>query len=187
MKNLYFLFWFIRAQIYRPVFGKLGFRSSLGKPIFLSGTRRAYIGKNVHIFPHLRLEIVDKKARIEIRDEVSIAQNVHITVGGVLIIKEGSSILANVCITDIDHNYSEIDVNIRRQDYIIKNTEIGENCMIGIGSIILAGTKLGTQNIVAANSVVRGTFPDYCVIAGSPAKIIKKYNPETKIWEKYEK
>lgn len=46
------------------------------------------------------------------------------------------------------------------------------------------GTILGEQCIVGANAVVRGIFPDYCVIVGVPAKIIKRYNPSTKSWQK---
>lgn len=51
-----------------------------------------------------------------------------------------------------------------------------------MGVAIQAGTILGEQCIVGANSVVRGTFPDYCVIAGVPAKIIKIYNKESGEW-----
>jgi acetyltransferase-like isoleucine patch superfamily enzyme len=53
-----------------------------------------------------------------------------------------------------------------------------------MGSAIMAGTRLGKQCIVGANSVVKGEFPDYCVIVGAPAKIVKKYNFETQEWEK---
>jgi acetyltransferase-like isoleucine patch superfamily enzyme len=31
---------------------------------------------------------------------------------------------------------------------------------------------------------VRGTFPDYCVIVGIPGRMVKKYNPVTKLWQK---
>lgn len=51
-------------------------------------------------------------------------------------------------------------------------TVIGENCFLGVNSIILMGTKLGNNVIVGAGSVVHGTFPDNVVIAGNPAKII---------------
>ena len=71
-----------------------------------------------------------------------------------------------------------------KQKITVKETRIGENCFIGMGAAIMAGTILGKQCVVGANSVVRGNFPDYCVIVGSPAKIVKKYNPETHVWEK---
>ena len=73
------------------------------------------------------------------------------------------------------------------QPTIELNTKIGENCFIGFGVAIQAGTILGKQCIVGSNSVVRGTFPDYCVIVGAPARIVKRYNPETKLWQKTDK
>lgn len=53
-----------------------------------------------------------------------------------------------------------------------KETYIGDNCFIGMNSIILMGAHIGDNCIVGAGSVVRGTFPDNVVIAGNPAKII---------------
>ncbi len=178
------ILWVIRAIIYKLYFKRIGLPSYIGKPTFLYGTRRISIGKRVRIFPHVRLEVHGKQASLEIQDNVAIGQNVHITAGNNLIIGKSSTILANVFITDIDHNYTEIGKHILDQEMIIKKTEIGENCFIGIGAAIQAGTQLGKQCIVGANSVVKGIFPDYCVIVGSPARIVKKYNFETKIWEK---
>jgi len=53
-----------------------------------------------------------------------------------------------------------------------------------MGVAIQAGTVLGKQCIVGANSVVRGVFPDYSVIAGVPARIIKRFNFDKNKWEK---
>lgn len=175
--------WAIRALIYSPFFGKFGMPSYLGDPLFLKGIGNVYIGKKVRIFPHLRMETQDG-GTINIEDDVVISQNVHITSAGNLRIGKSSLILANVFITNIDHDYTEIGQHVVNQKIIIKETTIGENCFIGMGSAIMAGTILGKQCIVGANSVVRGNFPDYCVIVGSPARIVKKYNLKTQIWEK---
>lgn len=50
--------------------------------------------------------------------------------------------------------------------------------------MIQAGTVLGKQCIVGANSVVRGDFPDYCVIVGAPARVVKRYDPQREGWYK---
>ena len=61
---------------------------------------------------------------------------------------------------------------------------IGNNVWIGGGAIIMPGVTIGRHCVIAAGSVVTKDIPDYCVAAGAPAKIIKKYNPETSKWEK---
>lgn len=51
-------------------------------------------------------------------------------------------------------------------------TRIGDNCFLGMNSIILPGTTIGNNCIVGAGSVVGGIYPDNVVIAGNPAKVI---------------
>lgn len=178
------LFWTLRMIIYSPFFGKCKFPSYLGKPTSIFGINKIFIGRRVRIFPNVRMEVHGRTSKLIVEDNVGIGQNVHITTGGNLIIGKSSTILANVFITDIDHNYEEIGIPILEQKIVVKQTEIGENCFIGIGAAIQAGTILGRQCIIGANSVVRGKFDDYSVIAGVPAKVIKKYNLETKSWQK---
>ena len=54
-----------------------------------------------------------------------------------------------------------------------KPITIGEGCFIGANSIILKGTTLGNNVVVGAGSVVNGSFPDNVIIAGNPAKVVK--------------
>jgi len=51
---------------------------------------------------------------------------------------------------------------------------IGKNCFIGCNSIILKGTILGDGCVVGAGAVVSGEFEDNCVLAGNPARVIKR-------------
>ena len=66
----------------------------------------------------------------------------------------------------------------------IQETQMGENCFIGYGAVIQAGTILGKQCIVGANAVVHGHFPDYSVIVGVPARIVKRYDIQSQTWQK---
>ena len=70
------------------------------------------------------------------------------------------------------------------QGILIKETSIGENCFIGFAAAIQAGTKLGNHCIVGANLLLVVIFPDYCVIVGAPAKIVKVYNKDKNEWER---
>lgn len=55
-----------------------------------------------------------------------------------------------------------------------QNVEIGEHCWIGEGSSVISGASLCDNVVVGAMSLVKGTFPNNCVIAGYPAKLIRK-------------
>ena len=53
------------------------------------------------------------------------------------------------------------------------DTYIGENCVIGVRSIILPGVKIGDSSIVAAGAVVSKDVPNNCIVVGNPARIVK--------------
>jgi acetyltransferase-like isoleucine patch superfamily enzyme len=175
MEYFYKVGWAIRTVIYSPFFGKLGLPGYIGKPTFLMGIKKAFIGKRVRIFPHMRLE-VHGEGQLVIHDNVVIGQNFHITCGDRVEIGSGTLITADVMVTDIDHDYSVINMSIVEQKNITSPTVIGENCFIGMGARIQAGTILGKQCIVGTNSVVRGEFPDYSVIVGIPARVVKQFD-----------
>jgi acetyltransferase-like isoleucine patch superfamily enzyme len=92
--------------------------------------------------------------------------------------------LFDVMVTDIDHEYKSLALSVIAQEIDVKKTTIGKNCFIGSGAKILAGTVLGRHCIVGANAIVRGEFQDYCVIVGSPAVIIKRFNSKTQTWDR---
>lgn len=55
-----------------------------------------------------------------------------------------------------------------------KPVRIGRNCWIGGGAIIVPGVSLGDNVVVAAGSVVTKSFGDGVLLAGNPAKVIKR-------------
>lgn len=148
------IFWAIRSILYIPYFKKIGFPSYIGKPIFIEGRKRISIGNKVRIFPGIRME-AHKNGTITIKDNVYIGQNCHLTSEDFeLLIGEGTAVMANVCITNIDHNYDKIDVPVLEQGYTTRETSIGKKCFIGHGAVIQAGVKIMDHVIVGANSVV---------------------------------
>lgn len=180
---LYKIYWGFISICYSPFFKKFSFPSHIGVPLFTLGLKRVTVNKRVRIFPGLRVE-THKEGTITFEQNVSIGQNFHITSAGNLIIGKNTTISGNVFVTNIDHEYTEIGKHILDQPMLVKETRIGENCFIGFGVAIQAGTVLGNQCVVGASSVVRGNFPDYSVIVGIPAKVIKRFNPDLKEWVK---
>lgn len=173
--------WFFSALLLKLFCKELKMPSYFSFPIFFKGLNKVSIGKKVRIFPGARFE-VHGEGSIIIGDNVGIGQNFHITSMGNLIIGRNTTITGNVCISNIIHSYNDVNKSISSQPLIEKETIIGESCFIGFGAVILPGSKLGNYCIVGANSVVNGIFPDFSVIAGNPARLIKKYNFETESW-----
>ena len=174
--------WIIRRCIYALIFKNINFRGYLGRPVILINPSQLTLKANTRIFPGSRFEMHPPQGRIIISKNCSIGHNFHCTAMGELIIGESTLITPNVCITDIDHDYTEIGMPVLSQKYLYKKTSIGSNCFIGFGAVIQAGTILGSNCIVGANSVVRGSFPNNCVIAGAPARIIKQFDQQTNSW-----
>jgi acetyltransferase-like isoleucine patch superfamily enzyme len=78
-----------------------------------------------------------------------------------------------VYITDQNHGYTDPDTPIGRQWPVNTPVEIGAGTWLGTGAIVLPGARIGRNVVVAAGSVVRGEVPDYCVVAGVPAKVVR--------------
>ncbi|MGO4108858.1 acyltransferase [Paenibacillus sp. YAF4_2] len=78
----------------------------------------------------------------------------------------------------MDNDFHPIETEARNADIKEKigarPISIGKNCFIGCNSLILKGTVLGDGCVVGAGAVVSGVFEDNCVIAGNPARVIKK-------------
>lgn len=175
--------WVIRAIFY-SIFTDIGFPSYIGSPMYISRLSNLKIGKKVRIYPGMRAEIETSNSFISIGRNTSIGQNFHIvSYNDNLIIGANVTISANVMITNCDHSYKTVGAHILDQPLIKKKTCIGDNCFIGYGAIIQAGSVLGKQCIVGANTVVRGSFSDYCVIVGIPGKVVRKFNKSTEKWE----
>ncbi|MCR5188785.1 MAG: hypothetical protein K6C97_07595 [Treponema sp.] len=58
-----------------------------------------------------------------------------------------------------------------------------DDVWIGEMVSILPGVEIGKGAIIGANAVVTKSIPKYSIAVGNPAKVIKKYNFETKLWD----
>lgn len=181
-------FWvgFIKTQLlYKLFFGHIGKGTLIIDPELISNPSCISIGNNTIIHPNARILCYKQfknqnfHPSLKIHNNIKIQQGVHITCADKIEIENGVTIAQYVAIFDIDHTYEDLSKPIHSQPIAVKSITIGENCFIGKGSVIMKGTKIGKNCIIGANAVVKGVFPDYSVIAGVPARIIKRY--DTKI------
>lgn len=120
------------------------------------------IGNNVYIGNHDRFS---SAFEIEIEDDVLFAAYVHIT--------------------DHSHEYRDVHLPVSAQGIFSNGkVHIGKGSWLGLRSEILPGVSIGTHCVVAAGAVVTKDVPDYCVVAGVPAKIVKKYDFDRNQWVK---
>src|SRR4051794_8551652 len=112
-----------------------------------------------------------------------------ITIGDRCLIGRGSSVIARrrveiaddvtiapaVYVTDHNHSYANVQIPIGQQWPAEDAVFIGEGSWLGSGVIVLPGARIGRHVTVAAGSIVRGEIPDYSVIAGAPAKVVRRY------------
>lgn len=84
----------------------------------------------------------------------------------------------DIFVTDANHGFEDPDVPIGQQLGPHEPVRIGAGSWVGHGVVILPGSRIGRHVVVAAGSVVRGEVPDYSVVAGVPAKVIRTLDPD---------
>jgi len=94
--------------------------------------------------------------------------NSHIRIG------KNTLLAPNVHINTVQHNYGDIFTPINFQGSTEGNVKIGEDCWLGTGVIVLKGVRVGDGTVVGAGSVVIEDTGNYNVVAGVPARYIKK-------------
>ncbi len=77
------------------------------------------------------------------------------------------------------HEFADLDIPIKDQGGILQKITIGEDCWVGNGAMILA--NIGQKCIVGSGSVVVNDVPDFSIVAGNPARIIKKRESSTDV------
>lgn len=139
------------------------------------------IGAHSSIMSHCIIETspADGKAPIlEIGDNVSIGEYSHITCANKITIGNGVLTGRFVLITDNAHGkctYEDSDIApLQRSIYSKGAVIIKENVWIGDKATILPGVTVGKGAVIAANAVVTQDVPDYTIVAGVPAKIVKQ-------------
>lgn len=111
--------------------------------------------------------------RLVIGDNVGISRNTLISVRGPVSIGDNTIIGPNVSIHAENHIFNDICTPIRLQGEDRRGIAIGQDCWIGSKAIILDGVEIGSHSVVAAGAVVTKSVPEYAVVAGVPAKVIK--------------
>ncbi len=84
--------------------------------------------------------------------------------------------LANGCfVSDSSHRYDDPNRPITWQGFESKGpTRIGDNCWLGAHVVVTSGVSIGERCVIGANSVVTKDIEPYSIVAGAPAKLLRK-------------
>lgn len=182
----------LKSFLLRPwrSFSSIGQYSCVLMPRKLSGTEYMKIADNVVISENSWLAAIDEYAGQQYSPSIQIGSNTHIgryfCLAAIGTIKIGQNCLFSeyVYISDHYHGHDPEGGPLVGQALFEKGaTTIGNGTFLGYRVSVLPGVQLGDHCIVGAHSVVTHSFPDYSMVAGSPAKLIKKYSVVSRRWE----
>lgn len=98
---------------------------------------------------------------------------IHCTVIGPVCIGSHVNLAQGITVTALNHNFEDTAQRIDQQGVSTKQVVIEDDVWIGANAVILPGVTVGRHAVVAAGAVVTSDVPDYSVVGGVPAKIIK--------------
>lgn len=148
---------------------------------------RGYLGIGVRYCLILSLDVTSQ-ANVAVREDVylfsvdglRVGRNVsihplcYIDAAGGIMLGNDISIAHGTTIMSTTHKFDRLDRPINDQGVTAARTTIGDDCWIGAQAVIVAGVQIGAGCVVAANSVVTRDVPDGSVVAGSPARLVKR-------------
>lgn len=177
----------IYTGYYARRFGQWGQDAVLGYPLERANRLDLVkVGDRCVIDKHTVLTVFpqgDTRPEIRIGNGCHIGAHAHLTaISGITI---GDNLLTgtNVIITDNAHGATDslqgLQGDPAARPLLSKGpVKIGHNVWLANNVCILPGVTIGDGVVVAANSCVTHDLPSYCIAAGCPAKIIKKFNTE---------
>ena len=155
-----------------------------------SRSPRISIGNSVDIGRNAWLNIATPdptgEPLIVIEDDCHIHSETIISALNGIHLERGVAIAQSVIIQDHNHAYEDVTVPVLEQGITSGGRiRIGQGSWIGHGASIICPRgelTIGRNCVIAANSMVMRSIPDYSVAAGYPATIIRQYDPERLAW-----
>lgn len=178
----------IKALIYTNIICGIssGKHTYIFNPTQIDNQKSIKLGSNVYVYDGGWLMGAPEamKPTLVIEDNVQVGHFAHIIAMKNVCIEKNVLLADKVFISDCTHKYEDINIPVLNQGVsFIAETKIGEGTWLG-ENVCVCGASIGKHCVIGANSVVTHDIPDYSIAVGSPAKIIKRYDFESKKWNK---
>lgn len=179
----------LHTRLLSPSFYAVGKKCSIMPPLRFSNLSAIELNDYVTIHSNCWIQaIIEEETcgncpKLIMKDHVCIGMNSTISAASRIVIEDHVFTARNVYISDHRHAYENIELPISSQGIdSIAEVIIGAHTWLGQNAVVLPGVKIGKHCIIGANSVVNKSIPDYSVAAGVPARVVKKYDFESKRW-----
>jgi acetyltransferase-like isoleucine patch superfamily enzyme len=180
----------VRGRVFRLLFsrsfGAWGRRTLIVAPIAIEGPAHIHLSDNVYVAAQTCLAAMPHTGaatcRLEIGEGSRLGRFNHIYASRRVSIGRQVLTANGVYISDNVHGYRDIEKAVLHQPIVqLRDVVIDDGSWIGHNACII-GASIGKHCIIGANAVVTRDVPDYCVVVGAPAVIIKRYDPTRGHW-----
>lgn len=167
-------------------FASFGAYSEIGAPsTSIVNPEAIHVGTFVKIGKHAVIEalVPERGIGVRIEDGAYIGHFPRITAVGEVVIGEEAMLSDRVYVSDTGHIYEDVTQPIKRQGLRDgRRVEIGRGAWLGIGAVVVGNVRIGENAVVGANTVVREDVPDFTVVAGNPAEVVRRHDGERWQW-----
>ncbi len=144
-----------------------------------------------HNFTVCHRAIIEDNALVNnVMGAVYLGENSLIGVGTTVIgpVHIGTDVLIaqHAVISALNHSFEDISLPIRQQGVTTRLIRLEDGCWLGAGAIVLPGVTVGKNSVVAAGAVVTRDVPDYSVVVGNPARVVRQYDAATGQFERHQ-
>jgi acetyltransferase-like isoleucine patch superfamily enzyme len=163
------------------------------RPVHLRGRRHAAFGPGLTTGYGCRFDLSNAdpaRTTLVIGPNAHLGDHVHIVASDRVEIGRNCLMASKIFISDTTHGryqgpgQSRPDTDPNSRPLHTRPVRIGDNVWIGDNVCVLPGVTIGDGAILNANAVVTKDVPDGCIVAGVPARVIKRWNEETEEWER---
>lgn len=158
------------------------------RPVYIRGKKGMHVESGFTTGYRCRFELFHAKDRITLKigKNCKLGDHVHITASESVTIGADCLMASYIFISDTNHGDDRDDPMTPPDERPLRSepVSIGNGVWLGEGVAVLPGAQIGDGCIIGAHAVVKGNIPDYTVAVGAPAYPVKKYNFETKKWER---
>lgn len=159
----------LRRLLLAPLFNTETMAGAAARYLFYKSICTGW-GNNIYIATKVVFRNLDG---IQIGDNVSIHEFCYLDGFGGIEIGDDVSIAHSCSILSFEHDWSG-DKPIKYNASIERPVSISDGVWVGCGARVLGGTVLGPRMVVAAGSVVKGSHEGFSIVAGVPAKVVRR-------------